>query len=174
MGLDEKLLSRKEVRLFPSDHIRSVREAELRATASFLAVARAVSEFGKAVVSIASGPGGKQIGCYTEVPFKVQTGPKSREERPDGILRVTWRKKDWTAIIEVKVGDNPLEQDQVDRYHKMACDQGIDCFITISNQSALANGLPPRLTVDGKKLKKVPVVHLSWERLLRHERQKSD
>ena len=165
MALDEKVLSGKEVRLFPSHHITSIGEAELRATASFLAVARAVSEFGKAVVSIAGGPGGR-LCCYTEVPFKVQTGPEHREERPDGMLRVTRGKKDWTALVEVKVGDNPLEQDQFDRYHTLAGDEGINALITISNHSALANGLPPRLTVDHWRLKKVPVVHLSWERLL--------
>ena len=59
MALDEELLSRREVRLFPAHHIRSDGEAELRATASFLAMARAVSEFGKAVVSMAGGPKGR-------------------------------------------------------------------------------------------------------------------
>ena len=169
MALDDKLLSGKEVRLFPSQHIRSIREAELRATASFLAVARAVSEFGRHVVSIAGGPRGT-LSCYTEVPFKVQTGAKCREERPDGVMRVTRGKTDWTALIEVKVGDNPLEQDQFDRYHTLAGDQGINALITISNQSALANGLPPQLTVGGWLLRKVPVVHLSWERLLSEAR----
>jgi len=165
MALDEKLLSGKEVRLFPSHHITSIREAELRATASFLAVACAVSEFGRRIVSIARGPKGRIL-CYTEVPIKVQDGVKSREERPDGIVRVTWGKKDWTAFIEVKVGDNSLEQEQFDHYHSLAGDHGINALITISNQSALANGLPPRLTVDGRRLRRVPVVHLSWERLL--------
>jgi hypothetical protein len=165
MALDDELLSRKEVRLFPSHHIKSIREAELRATASFLAVARAVSEFGRRIVSIAGGPGGR-LRCYAEVPLKVQTGATFREERPDGVMRVTWGKKDWTALIEVKVGDNLLEQDQFDCYHTLACDLGFNALITISNQSALANGLPPQLTVGSSLLRKVPVVHLSWERLL--------
>lgn len=165
MAFDDELLSSKQVRLFPSQHITSIREAELRATASFLAVARAVSEFGRCVVSIAGGPAGR-LSCYTEVPFKVQTGAKFREERPDGVMRVTYGKTVWTALIEVKVGDNPLEQDQFDRYHTLAGDHGINALITISNQSELANGLPPQLTVGGWLLNKVPVVHLSWERLL--------
>ena len=165
MALDEKALSGKEVRLFPSHHIKSDREAELRATASFLAVSRAVSEFGRAVVSMAGGPRGKLL-CYAEVPFRAEAGPKPREDRPDGILRLTRGKTDWTALVEVKVGDNSIEQDQFDRYHALARSQGIDALITISNQSALANGLPPRLSVDGRRLRSVPVVHLSWERLL--------
>jgi len=165
MPLDEKALSGKEVRLFPSHHIKSNREAELRATASFLAVARAVSEFGRSVVSMAGGYRGK-LRCYAEVPFKVQVNTKSREERPDGIMRITRGKTEWAALVEVKVGDNLLDQDQFDRYHILARDQGINALITISNQSALANGLPPRLTVDKRRLRSVPVFHLSWERLL--------
>lgn len=165
MVLHDELLSRDEVRLFPCYRIISDREAELRATASLLAVARAVSEFGRAIVSIAGGPAGK-LSCYTEVPFKVQTGATSHEERPDGVMRVTHGQTVWTALVEVKVGDNPLKQDQFDRYHTLAGDHGINALITISNQSALANGLPPQLKVGGFLLNKVPVVHLSWERLL--------
>lgn len=166
MTLDEKLLSKKkEVRLFPSHHISSIREAELRATASFLAVARAVSKFGRCIVSIAGGPVGK-LSCYTEVPFKVQIGANSREERPDGVMQVTGGKRVWTALVEVKAGDNPIEQDQFDRYHSLAVDHGINALITIGNQSAMANGLPPQLTVNKWLLNRVPVVHLSWERLL--------
>lgn len=165
MPLDDELLSGREVRLFPCHRINSIREAELRATASFLAVARAVSEFGKRVVSMAGGPAGT-LSCYAEVPFKLQTGTKSREERPDGVMRVTRGKKVWSALVEAKVGDNPLEQDQFDRYHILAGDQGVNALITISNQAALANGRPPLLKIDGRRVRKVPAVHLSWERLL--------
>lgn len=165
MALHDEHLCGNEVRLFPCHRISSDREAELRATASLLAVARAVSEFGRAIVSIVGGPAGR-LSCYTEVPFKVQTGATSREERPDGVFRVKKGKTVWTALVEVKVGDNSLDQDQFDRYHTLADDHGIDAFITISNQSALANGLPPELTFNKPKLKKVPVFHFSWERLL--------
>ena len=47
MSLDKDVLARHEVRLFPSVRISSGREAELRATASLLAIAKAVSEFGR-------------------------------------------------------------------------------------------------------------------------------
>ena len=87
MALHDEL-SGNEVRLFPCHRISPGREAELRATASLLAVARAVSEFGRAIVSIARGPAGR-LNCYTEVPFRVQTGPTAHEERPDGVFQVT-------------------------------------------------------------------------------------
>lgn len=163
--MDDQLLKGKEVRLFTSHHIKSVREAELRSTASLLSMTLAVSEFGRSVVAMAGGPKGK-LRCYTEVPFKIQNGPKVQEERLDGLIWVTRGKTDWRAFVEVKVGDSLLEQDQLTRYHSLARDQSINCLITVSNQAALANGLPPNVEVDGRRLRSVPIVHFSWERLL--------
>ncbi len=153
--LNDKQLSGKEVRLFPSHHIKSDREAELRATASLLAVVCSVSEFGRAIVSIAGGPKGK-IRSYAEVPFKTQNGTKFCEERPDGILRSTFGKKDWTAFVEVKVGNNFIEQEQFLCYHALACENEIDALITISNQAALADGVPPGVKPDARQLKRCP------------------
>ena len=59
------------VRLFPAIRISSEREAELRATASLLAVVRAVSEFGRTIVKAADGPAG-HLTCYTEVSFREE------------------------------------------------------------------------------------------------------
>ena len=73
-----------EARLFPSAHISSTREAELRAASSLLAMVRAVSEFGRIVVRAAGGPGGR-IACYTEVSFK-RGDPPLKTVRPDGII----------------------------------------------------------------------------------------
>ena len=152
-----------EVRLFPSAHISSTREAELRATASLLAMVRAVSEFGRIVVRAAGGPAGR-ISCYTEASFETGTSP-TRIVRPDGIIRVIRGKTQWSAPVEVKVGDNPLDAGQVDTYHKLAGEGGFDALVTISNQASLPNGRPP-VELDRRRLRKVPVVHLSWERLL--------
>ena len=160
----EDNLKEREVRLFPSIRISSVAEAEVRATSSLLAIVRAVSEFGRSFVRIAGGPSGK-LSCYTEVTFKKE-GPESAGElRTDGIVRVVRGKTEWKAIVEVKVGDNPLDQSQFDEYHKLAKEESFNAFITISNQAALPNGLP-RLSIDRHRLKSVPVVHFSWERLL--------
>ena len=152
-----------EVRLFPSAHISSTREAELRATASLLAMVRAVSEFGRIVVRAAGGPAGR-ISCYTEASCEMGTSP-TRIVRPDGLIRVIRGKTQWSAPVEVKVGDNPLDAGQVDTYHKLAGEGGFDALVTISNQASLPNGRPP-VELDRRRLRKVPVVHLSWERLL--------
>jgi hypothetical protein len=162
--LNEEHFQGNEVRLFPSAHISSSREAELRAAASLLSMVCAVTEFGRLFVRAAGGPAGR-ISCYTEVAFKVGSPPSVRTIRPDGIVSVVRGKKDWAALVEVKVGDNPLDQAQVDAYHKLARDEGFGALITISNQAALPNGLPP-VSIDRRRLRAIPVVHLSWERLL--------
>jgi hypothetical protein len=161
---NEEHLQGNEVRLFPSAHISSSREAELRAAASLLSMVCAVTEFGRLFVRAAGGPAGR-ISCYTEVPFKVGSPPTVRTIRPDGIVSVVRGKKEWAALVEVKVGDNPLDQAQVDAYHKLARDEGFGALITISNQAALPNGLPP-VSIDRRRLRAIPVVHFSWERLL--------
>ena len=62
----------------------------------------------------------------------------SAEERPDGLLIVTSGKLnpiiEWACFIEVKVGNNPLEESQVDRYATFAREVGINNIITISNE----------------------------------------
>ena len=115
-----------EVRLFPSVHISSTREAELRAASSLLAMVRAVSEFGRIVVRAAGGPGGR-IACYAEVSFK-RGDPPLKTVRPDGIIRVVRGNTQWSALVEVKVGDSPLDPEQVEIYHKLAGEEGVDAL----------------------------------------------
>ena len=163
---DKDRLREHEVRLFPVIRISSDREAELRATSALLAMVCAVSEFGRAVVKIAGAPAGK-LSCYTEVSFEgvPSKGGEADSLRPDGVIHVVRGKKEWKALVEVKVGRNPLEQEQFTKYHRLARDAEFDALITISNQPAQANGLPP-LSVDKRRQKKVPAMHFSWERLL--------
>lgn len=153
-----------EVRLFPTIRVSSEREAELRATASLLATIRAVSEFGRTIVKLAGGPAGR-LYCFTEVPFQLgkDTGQAPEYLRPDGVLTVERGKTRWDALVEVKVGAADLEQDQVDRYHRLAKQERLQALITVSNQPARADGSPP-VNLDGRR--NIPVVHFSWERLL--------
>ena len=159
-------MSGHEVRLFPSVHIKSDREAELRATASLLAVIRAVSEFGRTIVRLSGGPAGR-LSCFTEVSYQLDSGGgKPPEElRPDGIILAVRGKTRWVALVEVKVGKASLDPEQVDKYHRLARDEGANALITVSNQPALPNGRPP-VTLDGRRLRSISVFHFSWERLL--------
>ncbi len=158
------LQPKNEVRLFPSVHFRSDQEAELRATASLLAVIRAVSKFGRRIVSLSNGPAGR-VSCYTEVQAKLEEtrGEALKSLRLDGILTVERGKTSWRAFIEVKVGNAKLNQDQIDKYHQLAKQEGADVLITVSNQPARNDGDPP-LTFDRRS--NIPVMHFSWERLL--------
>lgn len=163
-NLRNELENEPEVRLFPSVHLSSDREAELRATASLLAVICAVSEFGRRIVSLSNGPKG-QLSCYTEVSAKFEEirGDAPKTLRLDGVLTVKRGKTCWVAFIEVKVGTAKLSEDQIDNYHQLAKQEKADVLITVSNQPARADGGPP-LTLDRRR--NIPVVHFSWERLL--------
>jgi hypothetical protein len=156
-------LADREVRLFPSLRISSDGEAEQRATAALLAVIKGVTEFGRAIARLAGGPAGR-ISCYTEVCFPAFE-PEGPKPRPDGIIRSVWGKQDWKALVEVKVGDCPLQQEQFDVYQRVAREHDFDAVITISSQAARADGLPP-LNVDGRRTRALPVIHLSWHQLL--------
>ena len=161
---DESLL-RHKVRLFSCDSITSQKQAERRAVSALLAMIRSVAEFGRALVKLAGGPAGR-IECFAEVPLPAQRGDVMEDLRPDGLIRVVRGKREWKAFVEVKVGPSSLDQAQFDKYHALACERGMDAVITISNEPAQANGLPP-LKIDGRRLRKVSVVHWRWEKLLR-------
>ena len=164
LNLRNELKDESEVRLFPSVHLSSDREAELRATASLLAAIRVVSEFGRRIVSLSNGPKG-QLACYTEVSAKLEEirGDAPKPLRLDGVLSVKRGKTHWVAFIEVKVGTAKLSEDQIDKYHQLAKQEKANVLITVSNQPARADGGPP-LTLDRRC--NIPVVHFSWERLL--------
>ena len=170
MDFDSELVRSREARLFPTVRISSSKEAELRATASLLATLRAVSEFGRAIIKASGGPAGR-LSCYTEVPLKSDV-PDAKELRPDGVIRVLRGSTDWRAMVEAKVGDCDLDAEQVNEYHRIAKDHGFSVLITISNQAALSDGLPP-ISLDGRRLKSVAVVHFSWDRLLSEARMLS-
>lgn len=155
------------VRLFPSVHIRGEEEAELRATASLLAAIRAVSDFGRRIVNLTGGPASKtsRLSCYTEVSFDLRESRNKPPEkvRPDGIVVSIRGKTRWVAFVEAKVGNTPLDEEQVHKYQRLAGQIGVDALITVSNQAATAEGTPP-LNFDQRR--NVPVIHFSWERLL--------
>ena len=96
---------------------------------------------------------------YTEVEFVAADG--SRKDRPDGILILLARKSRWTALIEAKIGNNEIGEEQVQRYAEIAREYGVDAVITLSNQLAslpshVPYSVPKRLTNH------VELFHISW------------
>lgn len=164
---------------------------EARATAALMSMVRGVSEFGARFVKRSAGPNYSEmrryIQCFTEVPFVELTGddkqtklviqektlPKNKRHyaRPDGLVRVQKSKREWKALVEVKVGDTKLEDDpdQITEYHRQASNMGFDALITISNEPALPGGKVPRgieSAIDGRRARRCPVFHIQWRELL--------
>lgn len=165
---DTEPAKRHLVRLFPTIRIGSVAEAEIRATSALLATLRAVSEFGRVIVKLAGGPAGK-LDCYAEVPYEDRSQVPPVALRPDGLLVAKRAGKTWRCFLEVKVGSNALEREQIEKYLQLARQEEVSALITISNEAAINGGLP-FTGVSKNLLKGVTVVHLSWERLLSEAR----
>ena len=125
-----------------------------------LAVVNSVREFGRSITAPLGAPGGV-LTAYIEVPFT--SGDKRL--RPDGLMQVKRGGTVWTALVEVKTGANELKAPQVEAYLDVAREQGFNAVLTISNQLAGAPGEHP-LVIDGRRLRKVSLHHLSWSQIL--------
>ncbi len=148
-------------RLIPVAGIRGQDEQEIRAASSLLAVMGAVDEFGRALLRDVGAPGGR-LTTFTEVPLESADG---KTLRPDGAITVERGKTSWRCLVEVKTGNAPLKADQVSNYLDLARDHGFDTVVTISNQiSGGPDDVP--VDVDGRKLRRVDLRHLSWWRIL--------
>lgn len=153
----------QRARLFPVTGIGNPDEQERRGASVFLAVLAAVKEFGRTLTQRCDAPSGI-IETFIEVPFDGAKGTNGKPCRPDGLIRVTRGQRSWTALVEVKTGRNDLEVDQLHTYLDVARENGFDALITISHQVATTPGVHP-VSVDGRKTKKVKLIHLSWSRI---------
>ena len=134
---------------------------EERATSILLASFMAVPIFAKKVLEEAGAPIGKKskIRTYTEVIFKTTEDKKT--SRPDGLIVVSSGSKQWTALIESKVGNAALTVEQIEEYLDLAKAQGIDALITISNQFA-TTPLHHPIKISKNKLRHTELYHFSW------------
>jgi hypothetical protein len=90
-----------EARLIPTSGISGAEEQERRATSALLAVLTAVREFGRAITQPLGAPAGN-VQAFIEVPFMLG----EKRVFPDGLIRVMRGQKSWTALVEVKTGNN--------------------------------------------------------------------
>jgi hypothetical protein len=153
----------KRARLIPVSGIKGDREAEQRATSAFLAVLSIVRALSNELLTPlgASSAAKATVETFTEVT--MDSGGES--VRPDGVVRVTFGKRSFTALVEVKTGGNKLVKDQVNAYWRSARQFGYDHVITISNEISPAGAHP----VDGLRVQRnspVRITHLSWVQIL--------
>ncbi|CAI2717401.1 hypothetical protein [Nitrospina watsonii] len=100
-----------------------------------------------------------KLDCFTEVVCKKKIGTENL--RPDGFLIFNPGKKVWSALIEAKIGNNELNEDQISKYCQLAKLNGIDAVITISNQFAALPTHHP-LKMSKKATSGIDVYHWSW------------
>ena len=108
---------------------------EQRALSILLAAFRSVHEFRETMLNSVGVRLGKRASAqaWTEVTFS--SDPKlSKSDRPDGLLIIDTGRKKWTALIEAKIGNSKIDEDQIKRYIQIAKDNKIDAIITISNE----------------------------------------
>ncbi len=160
--LPENVIQGEKSRLFP---VLATTSKEGRTTAIVLACLKLVDEFGAALLGgIGQRIGARaQLSTYTEVVFKHQ--PKKSNDRPDGLVAVKVGKREWTALVEAKVGTADLSAEQIERYRGIAKSNSVDAVITISNQFATSPGSHP-LEEIRKSRSKIPVFHWSWMHIL--------
>lgn len=163
MELPESLKFGEVARLFP---VISETGKEQRASSILLSVISAVPPLANAIFS----PLGQKIGArtsvdtFTEVVFK--SDPSSpRRDRPDGLIVVSTGHRKWSCLIEAKIGKNDLQSDQLERYLKLARENGVNAVLTISNEFAAVPTHHP-LAVQKSLLRKVELFHLSWSGIL--------
>ncbi len=154
----EKLYSKK-VRLFPIGHT----ESEVHTTSIFLSSLCAVKEYREEIFSSINVNKIKnnniQIHAYTEI--KNETS----EDRVDALIVITSGKFspviEWVSFVEVKVGKEIIDQNQIDRYIVFAKKLGIRNILTISNQLVTKPENSPVTTKTNIKL-----MHWSWPYLV--------
>jgi hypothetical protein len=148
-------------RLIPITTSTGVEAKERNAASALLAVLAHVDEFGRALLKPLGAPAGK-IEAFVEAQIKAENG---KTIRPDGLIGVSRAGKTWWALVECKIGDQPLATEQMEAYLDLARYTGIDAVLSISNHYTSRSSEYP-IPIDRKKLKKVAIHHWSWVRVL--------
>lgn len=156
--LPEFLATGEQARLIP---VGSEGKKEGRATSVLLANLSAVHEFAQVMF----GAVGMRIGSranievFTEIVFKDKDDNKKL--RPDGLIIINTGRSQWKALVEAKIGNSDLDEQQIKDYLALAKKYKIDAVITLSNQYS---AIPTHHPINFKKsdLKGVDLFHFSW------------
>ncbi|MDZ7662471.1 hypothetical protein [Thiohalophilus sp.] len=165
--LPEFLKTGERARLIP---VTADSNGEQRAASIALAAMRGVFEFRKVMLgSVGVRVGNRaDLDTWTEVVFKDNTSVKNikdKKDRPDGLLVLNTGKSQWKALIEAKIGNAEVNEEQLSAYLQLAKQNNIDAVITITNQFV---ALPEHHPVKIPKTltRSVGLYHWSWMYLL--------
>lgn len=163
-GIDMDDANWTRARLIPVSGIGSEKEAETRAASAVLAVLSVVRDLSAALFTPmgASKAGKATVETFIEPLFEVG----GKKVRPDGLVRVSFGKSEWTAVVEFKTGVAVLEPDQINTYWDLARENNFDAVVTISNEIAPSPGSHPTEGLRVRSNSKVQVHHVSWTALL--------
>ena len=159
-ALDDILKNAQPARLIPT--VADSRKEE-RLVSILLATLSSVRPFAEQFLERCGERVGKSsvLSSYTEVEFSSSDG--SRKDRPDGVLCLMARKARWTAILEAKIENAEIDQEQVNRYAELARRYSIDAVITLSNQLV---PLPTHVPYTVSTRLRDKCFHLSWVSVL--------
>lgn len=156
-NLTNILTTQTKARLFP---VGKDMNNERAITSIFLATLSAVNSYAAGILNTIGKKTGVRtnIECHTEVIFPNAEG----NNRPDGLIILRSSKNTiWTALIEAKIGNAELTEDQISRYLVLAKTHKIDAVITISNQFAALPTHHP-IKVSKTLTRSIELYHWSW------------
>lgn len=159
--LPKQLVSGKQSRLFSSLKLSN---KELIATSTLLAVFRLVPELLSVLIKDTGIRINDRTALETYTEIGVAKSPHKKSDRPDGFIYIKNR-NEWTSLVEAKVGNNSLNEEQVTKYVEDARANNIDAVITISNEFTPRVDLSP-ISPPKRLLTKVKLYHLSWRLIL--------
>ncbi len=149
-------LELKRAKLFPIGNT----EKEIAATSIFLASLSAIKEYREELFSEINVSKIKTKNASVHTYTEMQN--PDTKDRPDGLVVITSGKHhpiiEWASFVESKVGNNELDNAQIQRYAEYAKTIGINDIVTISNH-LVPNPLHSPVKTTHRSLN---LFHWSW------------
>lgn len=168
-GILEKVVRGEHARLVP---VVADTSREERAVSVVLAALRGVEAFREAALRSIGQRVGKRsrFTALTEIVFEDDTHPRKKgksgsNDRPDGLLVLDTSRQEWSALVEGKIGNETVGEDQLKRYVADAKARGVDAIITIANQFVARPDHHP-VKLSKRDAKGIALYHWSWMYLL--------
>lgn len=173
LGFEKKSdLDDRKAQLFPNGKRRV--EDEQTTSSIFLATLLGIKEFRESLLETLNIKDASKISNHTAQLYAyTEVAPRgyfdTGEERPDALLVLTTGKQNktvsWAAWIEVKVGNNLLDREQLKSYLSLYKSSGVSTVISISNEFVSQVNINPTGIVNKN------LFHWSWKFILSELRQ---